>query len=318
MRVVRDGGTHRLEGSGAEIALANRFLEQLSTRAFSAATVRTYAFHVLSFLRFCSENDLSIASVRPTDFYEFLDWLGHRRRPTNTIIPLRRPSAAAATMNQRIAAVRALFDYAVLAGVREENPVPSAVPLERSSCQANAVYLVTSPRVEREQAGALCANRGAFPKHSIPTRSLPSSETSTPTATEQWRSPCFSVGFAPVKCARCFSSTSTKDCAGCVSWARATKSGSCPSTGHSSQSSWPICDSSDRPDALLRSALSCCEVRLGASRSPKRECGESSALTGHAWVRLVCVRTASATLTAPSSPPPASTYLSFAELDGPR
>jgi site-specific recombinase XerD len=126
MRVVRDGGTHRLEGSGAEIALANRFLEQLSTRAFSAATVRTYAFHVLSFLRFCSENDLSIASVRPTDFYEFLDWLGHRRRPTDTIIPLRRPSAAAATMNQRIAAVRALFDYAVLAGVREENPVPSA------------------------------------------------------------------------------------------------------------------------------------------------------------------------------------------------
>jgi hypothetical protein len=41
MRVVRDGGAHRLEASGEEVALANRFLEHLSTLAFSAATVRT-------------------------------------------------------------------------------------------------------------------------------------------------------------------------------------------------------------------------------------------------------------------------------------
>ena len=43
------------------------------------------------------------------------------------VVPLQRPAgAAAATMNRRIAAVRGLFEYAVLAGARAENPVPAA------------------------------------------------------------------------------------------------------------------------------------------------------------------------------------------------
>ena len=124
MQVVHEDGGHRLGGPGGDVSLANRYLDHLSTRAFAAATIRTYAFHLLSFFRFCEEHGVDVASVQPTDFFEFLDWLGRRQR-NGKVIKLA-PGAAPATMNQRIAAVRGLFDYAVLTGARADNPVPAA------------------------------------------------------------------------------------------------------------------------------------------------------------------------------------------------
>ncbi len=124
MQVVHEDGGHRLSGSGGDVSLANRYLDHLSTRAFAATTIRTYAFHLLSFFRFCEEHDIGLASVQPTDFFEFLDWLSQRQR-NGKVIRLA-SGAAPATMNQRIAAVRGLFDYAVLTGARADNPVPAA------------------------------------------------------------------------------------------------------------------------------------------------------------------------------------------------
>jgi integrase/recombinase XerC len=124
MQVVHDGCSHRIVGSGDDVFLANRYLEHLATRAFSAATVRTYAFHLLSFLRFCAERELNASSVAPTDLFDFLDWLG-RREADGKVVRLA-PVSSPATMNQRIAVVRGLFDYAVLSGVRPDNPVPVA------------------------------------------------------------------------------------------------------------------------------------------------------------------------------------------------
>lgn len=128
MKVVRTESGHRLDGDGGDLELANRFLAHLVARRFSPATVRAYAFDLLSFLRFCSEAGLSMAELVPTDVFDYLDWLG---RPVpvagRQVVPITAGRGAApATANRRIATLRGLFEFAVLAGERADSPVPSA------------------------------------------------------------------------------------------------------------------------------------------------------------------------------------------------
>lgn len=112
-------------GPAADVDVVNGFLRHLEVRAFSPLTVRAYAFHVLSFLRFCNVRQLSLPAVTPVDVFDFLDWLA--TPATGTVVDLRRGrGAAASTMNQRIAALRGLFEYAVITGVVDHSPVPSA------------------------------------------------------------------------------------------------------------------------------------------------------------------------------------------------
>lgn len=126
MHVERTDGGYRIAG-GLPVAgeLANGFLSHLAVRAFSPLTVRAYAFHVLSFLRFCDERNLALAAVTPMDVFDFLDWLA---KPTEgKVVALRTGrGAAASTMNQRVAALRGLFEFAVVTGACDRNPVPSA------------------------------------------------------------------------------------------------------------------------------------------------------------------------------------------------
>jgi integrase/recombinase XerC len=99
-------------------------LSHLEVRAFSPLTVRAYAFHVLSFLRFCREQNLALTSVTPMDVFGFLEVLG--APATGRVVDLRTGrGAAASTMNQRIAALRGLFDYAVIGGACDHSPIPS-------------------------------------------------------------------------------------------------------------------------------------------------------------------------------------------------
>lgn len=132
MRVEKVDGSHRIVGGAeADVDLANAFLAHLEVRAFSPLTVRAYAFHVLSLLRFCAGRDLPLASVSATDVFDFLDWLSTPTGSSGKVVSLRSASgAAASTMNQRIAAVRGLFEYLVIIGTRAECPVP---PARRSS-----------------------------------------------------------------------------------------------------------------------------------------------------------------------------------------
>lgn len=125
--VVRSEGRHRLAGAGEDIATANRFLDHLDARCFSPASVRGYAYDVLNFLRFCDERALGLVDVVPTDLFDYLDWQSHPPAiQARAVVPLTRPRGAApATMNRRIAAVRGLFEYAVLADARTDNPVPA-------------------------------------------------------------------------------------------------------------------------------------------------------------------------------------------------
>jgi len=130
--VVADNDGHRLAGDGVDVALVNQFLEHLSTRNFAAATRRAYAYDLLCFERFCAERGLSVTALSATDVFDWLEWQGRpvrdvAARRTATVVGLREFSGAApASMNRRVAALRGLCEYAVLAGVRPDNPVPAA------------------------------------------------------------------------------------------------------------------------------------------------------------------------------------------------
>jgi site-specific recombinase XerD len=119
----------RLEGDGPLVELANAYLAHLGSRAFSPATVRAYAFDLLNFGRFLADRELGPADVAPTDLFDYLDWQARRpgRQDGGKVVRLAdRKGVAPATMNRRIAAVRGLFEYMVMSGELDDNPVPAA------------------------------------------------------------------------------------------------------------------------------------------------------------------------------------------------
>ncbi len=121
----RDGG-HRLAGSWAGVGAANAFLTHLESRAFSPATVRAYAFDVVNFARFLDERGVDLAQVVPTDIFDWIDWQSVRRPGRDKVVAITaRRSSAPASVNRRVAAVRAFFEHQVLAGSRQDNPVPA-------------------------------------------------------------------------------------------------------------------------------------------------------------------------------------------------
>lgn len=124
---VVGAGSYRLAGHGPVEGLGNRWLAHLEGRRFSAKTIRAYAFDLVNFDRFLSERALELGEVTAMDLFAWLEW---QARPVSSrgrrVVRLaERHGAAAATMNRRIAAVRGMFEYAVMCGERETNPVPS-------------------------------------------------------------------------------------------------------------------------------------------------------------------------------------------------
>lgn len=113
--VVVSGGGHRLAESDGDAGLVNRFLDHLTVRRFSPATVRAYAFDLANFCCFLSEVGLAVVVVRPADLFGYLDW--QRRR---------RAGVAASTMNRRVSTVRSWCEFLVTVEVLTENPVPRA------------------------------------------------------------------------------------------------------------------------------------------------------------------------------------------------
>lgn len=123
--VVVDGG-HRLGGGGPVELVANRYLAHLATRRFSPGTVRGYAFDLLNFSRFLMERSLPLAEVTASDLFDWLEWQA-QRPPTGKVTRLGAARGPApATINRRVAAVRGLFEYAVIAGEIGASPVPAA------------------------------------------------------------------------------------------------------------------------------------------------------------------------------------------------
>ena len=131
LRVDHVDGTFALMadcvGRDADGELVNRFLAHLGTRNFSTATRRAYGYDLLNFLRFLDGRGATLATVRPTDLFDYLDWQGQPKSTAgSTVVRLaERRGAAPATMNRRISAVRGLFEFAVITGVVATSPVPS-------------------------------------------------------------------------------------------------------------------------------------------------------------------------------------------------
>lgn len=123
--VVRGAGSFRLAGSWAGVDGANTFLAHLDSRAFSPATVRAYAFDLVNLARFLLERDIDVADVVPTDIFEWIEWQAVRRPGQKVVSITASRGSAPASVNRRVAAVRAFFEHHVLSGVREDNPVPA-------------------------------------------------------------------------------------------------------------------------------------------------------------------------------------------------
>ncbi|MGH9189866.1 MAG: tyrosine-type recombinase/integrase [Acidimicrobiales bacterium] len=127
LAVVHREEGHRLDGDGPATGLANRYLAHLGTRGFSPATARGYAYDLLNFSRFLAERNLGLATVVPSDLFDYLDWQARSRPRTSKVVRLSDGGGPApATVNRRVAAVRGMFEYAVITGERTDNPVPAA------------------------------------------------------------------------------------------------------------------------------------------------------------------------------------------------
>ena len=121
---VVDGG-HCLVGDWPGIGVGNEFLAHLRARAFSPATVRAYAFDLVNFARFLNEREVALGSVEPMDVFAWVDWQGVRTPAPGKVVRLAPRGAAPATINRRVAAVRAFFEFLVMSNACAANPVPA-------------------------------------------------------------------------------------------------------------------------------------------------------------------------------------------------
>jgi site-specific recombinase XerD len=125
--VTRVDGTHRLEGDSGVVEIGNRWLAHLEARSYSPATVRGYAFDLVSLGRFLDRAGIDWTELVPSDVF---DWLERQARPEPTagdrVVSIGKARGAApSTMNRRVAAARGLFEYAVMCGLVGQNPVPA-------------------------------------------------------------------------------------------------------------------------------------------------------------------------------------------------
>lgn len=116
-----------LDGPWGDVPAANHFLAHLVARAFAAATARAYAYDLLCFARFCVDRGLRLGDVVASDLFDWIAWQGEGVRPRlgNVVAMTPHAGAAPATINRRVAAVRALFEHQVMVGARGDNPVPA-------------------------------------------------------------------------------------------------------------------------------------------------------------------------------------------------
>lgn len=168
LQVTRTTDGPRLEGdTSGDVDVANRFLAHLDARAFSPATVRAYAFDVLNFLRFCATHELTLASVTPADLLDYLDWQSRPVTNGERVVRLTdRRGAAPATMNRRIAAVRALFTYLAIIGDRVDSPVPTGRGSSGLRAIRRGMLGHLGPPAAPAAADSWCAPRDASLSHS--------------------------------------------------------------------------------------------------------------------------------------------------------
>jgi len=162
VRVAGSAGGNRLIGDGTAVVAGNQFLDHLTVRGFSPATVRAYAFDLANFAGFLAARSLGLGEVAPTDLFDYLDWQSREVASGGTVVALRRRGPAPATMNRRVAAVRGLFEHLVMTGERADNPVPAA--RRASGLQGQRKGLLGHVAVRSREGGRLVREPKRLPE----------------------------------------------------------------------------------------------------------------------------------------------------------
>lgn len=138
MRVqrVRDSATGEvtvelLDDTDHPIIEVVGFLHHLRARGCSSNTLAAYAYDLLHFMRFLTQQDLSYAAFTPAHALGLLEYLqsvpsqrlAQRRQPRRATGAI--PSLAATTINRILAAVSSFYEYLILSGQLDgqENPL---------------------------------------------------------------------------------------------------------------------------------------------------------------------------------------------------
>ncbi|ETZ40441.1 phage integrase, N-terminal SAM-like domain protein [Mycobacterium avium MAV_120809_2495] len=184
MRVLKSDSGYVLEGDWDGQDAVNAFLNHLAGRGFSAATVRAYAFDVANLSRFLVQQAVGLAAVDAPLVFDWIDWQGVRRTDQPTGGHRSSTPPAASTVNRRVAAVRALFEYLVMTGVCTDNPVPSP-RRDRAAPVAAGCSVIWVPGVHAVAVG-WCVSRSVFRNRCPPTMSTRSWRHWQRTGTGRW------------------------------------------------------------------------------------------------------------------------------------
>lgn len=118
-------GEHCLVGDWPGVGAGERLLGASSGTGVLIRDGPAYAFDLANLARFLDERNLAMGSFEPMDVFAWVDWQGAHAPAAGKVVRLAPRRAAPATINRRVAAVRAFFEFLVMSGIRAVNPVPA-------------------------------------------------------------------------------------------------------------------------------------------------------------------------------------------------
>src|SRR5260370_32652872 len=124
---VNDLAVELLDDADQPIAVVSQFLHHLRARGYSPNTLSAYAYDLLHFTRFLSQEHLTYEEFTPAYSLAFLDYLSHipsRRQAQRASLVLctttddGRPTTrlSPATINRTFAAASSFYEYLILPG----------------------------------------------------------------------------------------------------------------------------------------------------------------------------------------------------------
>jgi len=97
-----------------------RYLKHLKLEGKSTNTLKTYTYHLQAFSSWCTTKSLKIDNIQTTNLLEFREYLSLQDKTPRTI-------------NAILSCVRGYYDYLILLGKTQTNPVAKALTLKVKS-----------------------------------------------------------------------------------------------------------------------------------------------------------------------------------------